>query len=478
MLLVGNHSGGNLTPDTIVFTLAFTTYFGVERALPPARPQPRALAARAVVPAQVRHRRRVARRTRARRWRRAPPCSSTPAATTRSTARAGSATASTSAAARASSGWRSSRTCRSCPVVGDRRPGDRAVPLARRAPGASCSRLDRLFRLKVLPISLALPWGLNVGDMLGHIPLPAKITVEALPPIDLRERVRRRARRRRGLRAPRAADAGDARRAGRRAALPGDRMRVAEHDRRRRAARARLGARLRPGARAATSWPASRAGRSSATQRTGLGARYRMLLRVGSAEVGGLIEVVEFARDARPGVDLDHRHRPARPLAPARRRGRPHAASSCGSRTASPAAGICGWLAERVAAPTVRGHLRRTLQQLKRPVEHEQLALPLRAPPLAMGAAAPAWAPPGRRASDGFPARAGSLVVTPRLEADHAEEREDLGRRAHRHRLADGGARHAGGGDGAEHDPRSTSAPRSSSWSGRSTPTTSASPCC
>ena len=28
MLLVGNHSGGNLTPDTGVFTLAFSTYFG------------------------------------------------------------------------------------------------------------------------------------------------------------------------------------------------------------------------------------------------------------------------------------------------------------------------------------------------------------------------------------------------------------------------------------------------------------------
>jgi 1-acyl-sn-glycerol-3-phosphate acyltransferase len=47
-------------------------------------------------------------------------------------------------------------------------------------------RLDRMFRLKVLPLSLALPWGLNVGDMLGHIPLPAKITIETLPPIDLR----------------------------------------------------------------------------------------------------------------------------------------------------------------------------------------------------------------------------------------------------------------------------------------------------
>jgi 1-acyl-sn-glycerol-3-phosphate acyltransferase len=48
-------------------------------------------------------------------------------------------------------------------------------------------RLDKLFRLKVLPISLALPWGLNVGDMLGHFPLPSKITIEVLPAIDLRE---------------------------------------------------------------------------------------------------------------------------------------------------------------------------------------------------------------------------------------------------------------------------------------------------
>ena len=46
-------------------------------------------------------------------------------------------------------------------------------------------RLDKMFRLKVLPISLALPWGLNIGDMLGHIPAPAKITIETLPPIDL-----------------------------------------------------------------------------------------------------------------------------------------------------------------------------------------------------------------------------------------------------------------------------------------------------
>jgi 1-acyl-sn-glycerol-3-phosphate acyltransferase len=49
-------------------------------------------------------------------------------------------------------------------------------------------RLDKMFRLKVLPISLAIPWGLNVGDMLGHWPLPAKLQMRALPAINLREK--------------------------------------------------------------------------------------------------------------------------------------------------------------------------------------------------------------------------------------------------------------------------------------------------
>ncbi len=87
--------------------------------------------------------------------------------------------------------------------------------------------LDRIFRLKVLPISLALPWGINVGDMLGHIPLPAKLTVEALPAINLREEFGPDPDRRRGLRPPDPPHAGDARRPGLRAAVSGARMRVA-----------------------------------------------------------------------------------------------------------------------------------------------------------------------------------------------------------------------------------------------------------
>jgi hypothetical protein len=35
-------------------------------------------------------------------------------------------------------------------------------------------------------------------------------------------------------------------------------------------------------------------------------------------------------------------------------------------------AGVIGWLAEQVAAPAVRENLRRSLQELRRQVEHEQ----------------------------------------------------------------------------------------------------------
>jgi 1-acyl-sn-glycerol-3-phosphate acyltransferase len=53
---------------------------------------------------------------------------------------------------------------------------------------AKLLRVDRPpFRLKTLPISLSLPWVVNVGDLMGHIPLPAKITTQVLEPIDLRE---------------------------------------------------------------------------------------------------------------------------------------------------------------------------------------------------------------------------------------------------------------------------------------------------
>jgi hypothetical protein len=44
---------------------------------------------------------------------------------------------------------------------------------------------DKLLRLKSIPISLALPWGLNIGDLAGHIPLPTKIVIEVQDPIEV-----------------------------------------------------------------------------------------------------------------------------------------------------------------------------------------------------------------------------------------------------------------------------------------------------
>ena len=54
---------------------------------------------------------------------------------------------------------------------------------------ASGLQLDRLLRLKVLPIAIGPPFGLTVLDLPGRIPLPSKITIRVLDPIDLRARL-------------------------------------------------------------------------------------------------------------------------------------------------------------------------------------------------------------------------------------------------------------------------------------------------
>ena len=55
-------------------------------------------------------------------------------------------------------------------------------------------------------------------------------------------------------------------------------------------------------------------------RREGLGARYRMLIRVGAAEVGGPDRVRRVAARDRHGVDLRDRGRPARAVARAQGR--------------------------------------------------------------------------------------------------------------------------------------------------------------
>jgi 1-acyl-sn-glycerol-3-phosphate acyltransferase len=45
-----------------------------------------------------------------------------------------------------------------------------------------------LTRIKVMPFQIAPPFGITFLDLPLRVPLPAKITVEVLPPIDLKER--------------------------------------------------------------------------------------------------------------------------------------------------------------------------------------------------------------------------------------------------------------------------------------------------
>lgn len=52
---------------------------------------------------------------------------------------------------------------------------------------ARALRLDRLLRLKVFPVQIAPPGGLTVLDLPLRWPLPAKITVQVLDPVDLRD---------------------------------------------------------------------------------------------------------------------------------------------------------------------------------------------------------------------------------------------------------------------------------------------------
>ena len=185
VLLVGNHSGGNLTPDTIVFTVAFCAYFGVERPfyqlahnLVLASPVGPLLRRYGTVSASHDH--------------------------AREALEAGAAVL-----VYPGGDWEVHRPSweggkvdfagrrgfvrlardAGVPIVPIVSIGgqETALFLSNGHWLAKLLGVDKSLRLKVLPISLALPWILNVGDFLSHLPLPAKITTEVLEPIDLEE---------------------------------------------------------------------------------------------------------------------------------------------------------------------------------------------------------------------------------------------------------------------------------------------------
>jgi 1-acyl-sn-glycerol-3-phosphate acyltransferase len=186
VLLVGNHTGGNISPETIIFTLAFSTYFGVERRY-------HQLAHNLVLASPL------------------GPFLRRFGTVAASHSNARKALEADAAVLVFPGGdwevhrpsWQSSRIDfggrrgfvrlaleHEAPIVPVVTIGgqETALWLDRGAWLARLLRLDKTLRLKVLPILIAPPWGLTVGDFLPRIPLPAKMTTEVLPAVDLRER--------------------------------------------------------------------------------------------------------------------------------------------------------------------------------------------------------------------------------------------------------------------------------------------------
>jgi 1-acyl-sn-glycerol-3-phosphate acyltransferase len=185
VLLVGNHSGGNVTPDTHVFTLAFCAYFGVERRfyqlahnLVLAMPGLGILRKFGTVAANPDNARKALESGAALLVYPGGDYEVHRPVWERNKVDFGGR-----------KGFVRLALEHDVPIVPVVSIGgqETSLFLSRGEWLARALALDRAFRLKVLPISIAAPWGLNIGDMLGHIPAPAKITVEALPPIHLRE---------------------------------------------------------------------------------------------------------------------------------------------------------------------------------------------------------------------------------------------------------------------------------------------------
>jgi 1-acyl-sn-glycerol-3-phosphate acyltransferase len=182
VLLVGNHSGGNLPPDTFVFTLAFCSYFGVERPF-----------------YQLAHNLVVS----------MPGLGSLRKFGTVAANHDNARLALQSGAALLvypggdyevfRPFWERNKVDfggRKGYVKLAREAGVPIVPIAsvggqesvlflsRGQWLAKLLMVDKLLRLKSVPIALAPPWGLVISDLYGHFPLPSKIVIEALDPIE------------------------------------------------------------------------------------------------------------------------------------------------------------------------------------------------------------------------------------------------------------------------------------------------------
>jgi 1-acyl-sn-glycerol-3-phosphate acyltransferase len=187
VLLVGNHSGGNVPPDTFVFTLAFTSFFGVERRfyqlahnLVVSLPFPGAILRKwGTIAASRENARKVLARGDALLVYPGGDYEVFRPSWERNKVDFGGR-----------KGFLRLAIEEKVPLVPVVSIGgqESALFLSRGEWLAKLLRLDTTLRLKSLPISLALPWGLNISDLAGHLPLPTKITIQVLEAIDPQER--------------------------------------------------------------------------------------------------------------------------------------------------------------------------------------------------------------------------------------------------------------------------------------------------
>lgn len=183
VLLVGSHSGGTLIADTFAFSYAFAQHFGPERSFHQlahdmvfAVPGLATLRKYGTVPASHENAQRALRSGAALLVYPGGDFESY-----RPTSHSGRIEFG------GRSGWVKLALAEGVHVVPVVAIGgqETALFITRGERAARLLQLDRLFRLKVLPLQFALPWGLTVLDLPGRIPLPAQITIQVLPPIDL-----------------------------------------------------------------------------------------------------------------------------------------------------------------------------------------------------------------------------------------------------------------------------------------------------